>query len=154
MYTGSWHRTVVWRPTTGLPWNMEHVHIMQGMSLYKEISLECIRCNMRRKKFLEVKMGGVKTEQLIVAPPFWACKVDLFRPYKTFVPGHEKQTRNKQMLECQMWILAVVCPKTRLVNLQVVEKIDAGGIICGITRLVCETGHVRGSGFGHHSCPD
>ena len=119
---------------------------MQGMFLYKEISLECIRCNMRRKRFLEVKMGGVKTKQLIVAPPFWACQVDLFGPYKTFVPGHEKQTRNKQMLECQVWVLAVVCPTTRLVNLQVVEKTNAGGIICGITTSGCETGlpkHMR-----------
>ena len=89
---------------------------MQGMCLYKEISLEYIRCNMRRKKFLEVKMGGVNTEQLIVAPPFWACQVDLFGPYKIFVPGHEEQTGNKQMLECQVWILAVVCPTTRLVK--------------------------------------
>ena len=78
--------------------SLEHVHIMQGMSLYKEISLECIRCNMRRKKFLEAKTGEVKLEQLIVAPPLWACQADLFGPYKTFVPGHEEQTRNKQML--------------------------------------------------------
>ena len=120
--------------------SLEHVHIMRGMSLYKEISLEYIRCNMRRKKFLEVEMRGVKMEQLIVAPPLWACQIDLFGPYKTFVPGHEKQTRNKQMLECQVWILAVVSPTTRLLNLQVVEKIDAGGIIGGITRLVYETG--------------
>ena len=120
--------------------SLEHVHIMQGMSLYRELSQECIRCNMRRKKFLEVRMGGVKPEQLIVAPPFWTCQIDLFGPYRTFVPGHEKQTRNKQMLECQVWVLAVVCPTTRLVNLQVVEKSDAGGIICGITRLACEGG--------------
>ena len=120
--------------------SLEHVHIMQGMSLYRELSQECIRCNMRRKKFLEVRMGGVKPEQLIVAPPFWACQIDLFGPYKTFVPGYERQTRNRQMLECEVWVLAVVCPTTRLVNLQVVEKKDAGGIICGITRLACESG--------------
>ena len=102
--------------------SLEHVHIMQGMSLHKEISLESIRCKMRRKKFLEVKMGGLKTEQLIAAPPSWACQVDLFGPYETFLPGHEKQMRNKQMLECQVWISAVVCPTRRLVNLQVVEK--------------------------------
>ena len=75
--------------------SLEHVHIMQGMSLYRELSQECIRCNMRRKKFLEVRMGGVKSEQLIVAPPFWACQIDLFGPYKTFVPGYERQTRKQ-----------------------------------------------------------
>ena len=35
--------------------SLEQVHIMQGMCLYKEILQECIRCNMRRKKFLEAK---------------------------------------------------------------------------------------------------
>ena len=79
-------------------------------------------------------------EQLIAAPPSWACQVDLFGPYETFLPGHEKQMRNKQILECQVWISAVVCPTRRLVNLQVVEKDDAGRIICGITRLACKTG--------------
>ena len=44
------------------------VHMMQGMSIYRELSQECMRCNMRRKRFFEVKMGGVKHEQLIVAP--------------------------------------------------------------------------------------
>ena len=120
--------------------SLEHVHILQGMSLFKELSQECIRCHMRRKRYLEAKMGGVKPEQLIVAPPFWTCQVDLFGPYRTFVPGYERETRNRQMLDCQVWVLAAVCPTTRLVNLQVVEKTNAGGIICGFTRLACEVG--------------
>ena len=47
------------------------------------------------------------------------------------------------MLECQAWILVVLCPTTRLLNLQVAVKIDAGGIIGGITMLVCETGQPK-----------
>ena len=120
--------------------SLEHVYIIQGMSLYRELSEECIRCNMRRKRYMEAKMGGIKPEQLVIAPPFWACQIDLFGPYQTFVPGYERQTRNRKMLECQIWILAVVCPTSRLVNLQVLEKTDAGGIICGFTRLACEVG--------------
>ena len=120
--------------------SLEHVYILQSMSLYKELSLECIRCNMRRKRFIEAEMGGVRPEQLTVAPPFWSCQIDLFGPYRIFVPGYERQTRNRKMLDCQVWILAIVCPTTRLVNLQVVEKTDAGGIICGLTRLACEVG--------------
>ena len=120
--------------------SLEHVHILQGMTLYKELSLECIRCNMRRKRFMEIKMGGVKPEQITIAPPFWTCQIDLFGPYRIFVPGHERATRNKRLLDCQVWILAIVCPTSRLVNLQVVEKTDAGGILCGLTRLACEVG--------------
>ena len=120
--------------------SLEYVYIVQGMSLYRELSQECIRCNMRRKKFLEVKMGGIKPEQLIIAPPFWACQLDLFGPYKVYVPGYERETRNRPLLDAQVWIMAIVCPTTRLVNLQVIEKTDVGGIICGITRLACESG--------------
>ena len=36
--------------------------------------------------------------------------------------------------------MAIVCPTTQLVNLQVIEKTDVGGIICGITRIACESG--------------
>ena len=120
--------------------SLEHVHILQGMTLYKELSQECIRCNMRRKRYLEVSMGAVKPEQLIIAPPFWACQIDLFGPYRVYVPGFERETRNRKVLDVEVHILAIVCPTTRLVNLQVVEKTDAGGIICGFTRLACEVG--------------
>ena len=88
--------------------SLEHVHIIQGMSLFKEISDECIQCNMRKKQFIEISMGGVRPEQLVVAPPFWACQIDLFGPYRIFVPGYERETRNRKMLDCQVWVLAVV----------------------------------------------
>ena len=119
---------------------LEHVHIRQAMSLFRELSLECIRCAMRRKKFLEVRMGGLSQYQLTVAPPFYVAQVDLFGPYHVFVPGYERETRNKQVKQAKVWIMCSVCPTSRLVNLQVIEKSDAGGIICGVTRLSCEVG--------------
>ena len=81
---------------------------------------------MRRKRYIEAEMGGLKSEQFIIAPPFWVSQIDLFGPYQTFVPGFERQTRNRKMLECQVWVLAIVCPTSRLVNLQVVEKLMLG----------------------------
>ena len=77
---------------------------------------------------------------MIIAPPFWVCQIDLLGPYRTYVPGFERNTRSRNVLEVEVHVLAAVCPTTRLVNLQVVEKTDAGGIICGITRLACEVG--------------
>ena len=131
--------------------SLEHVHILQGMSLYKEISLECIRCNMRRKQFIKAEMGGLSKFQLAVAPPFWTCQMDLFGPYKTYVPGHERTTRNKTAKECQVYIMCAVCPTSRLVNLQVIEKADASGILCGVTRLVCEVGFPKFFFIDQHS---
>lgn len=119
---------------------LEHVHIQQAMSLFRELSMECIRCFMRRKRMLEVSMGGLSKYQLIVAPPFWVAQMDLFGPYYVFVPGYERETRSRQMKEAKVWVMCSVCPTSRLVNLQVIEKSDAGGIICGVTRLACEVG--------------
>ena len=131
--------------------SLEHVHILQGMSLYRELSQECIRCNMRRKRFVQAEMGGLSQYQLTVAPPFWACQMDLFGPYRTFVPGYERTTRNRNSLESQVHIMCTVCPTSRLVNLQVIEETDAGGIMCGVTRLVCEVGFPKYFFIDQHS---
>ena len=39
--------------------SLQHVSIIQGMTLYRELSDECIRCHMKRKKLVEVPMGPV-----------------------------------------------------------------------------------------------
>ena len=119
---------------------LEHVHIRQAMTLFRELSIECIRCSMRRKRLLEVSMGGLSSHQLNVAPPFHVTQMDLFGPYYVFVPGFERETRNRQVRQAKVWIMCSVCPTSRLVNLQVIEKSDAGGILCGVTRLACEVG--------------
>ena len=117
-----------------------HVNIMQGASLYKEIGEQCVRCRMKRQKYLEDHMGPISDHQLRVCPPFWAAQADLFGSVKVFVPGFEKNTRNRRVLEAKCWGLVFVCPVTRLTNIQVIEKSDNSGIIDGVTRLSCEVG--------------
>ena len=120
--------------------SLSHVHIIQGASLYKEVGEECMRCKMKRKKLVEVPMGLISDHQLSISPPFWATIADLFGPYRIFVPGFERNTRNRNVLEAKCWVICFVCPVTRLTNLQVIEKSDASGIIDGVTRLSCEVG--------------
>ena len=85
--------------------SLQHVSIIQGMTLYRELAEECIRCHMRRKKLLEVPMGPVAREQLIIAPPFFITMVDLFGPLRSFVPGFERVTRARRELESKIHIL-------------------------------------------------
>ena len=47
---------------------LERFHIIQGPSLFREIGTECIRCKIRRRKFLEVSMGPVGNHLLNIAP--------------------------------------------------------------------------------------
>ena len=120
--------------------SLQHVSIIQGMTLYRELAEECIRCHMRRKKLLEVPMGPVAREQLIIAPPFFITMVDLFGPLRSFVPGFERVTRARRELESKIHILVGVCVTTRIVNLQALEGKDAATIIDGFTRMSSEVG--------------
>ena len=118
----------------------ENVFIIQAHSLFKELAQDCIMCKKKRKRFLEVEMGPISDSQLSIAPPFWMCQVDLFGPIIVVVPGFEKATRNRRVLEAKCWVMAVVCPTTRLVNLQVLESSKSAGWLDAFTRLSCEVG--------------
>ena len=120
--------------------SMENVFIMQAHSLFREISTDCMLCKQKRRKFMEVEMGPISDSQLTLAPPFWMCQIDLFGPITVVVPGFERETRNRRVLEAKCWIMVVVCPTTRLVNLQTLESTKAAGWLDGFTRLACEVG--------------
>ena len=120
--------------------SLEHVTIIQGMSLYREIADQCIRCHMKRKKFLEVPMGPVSQDQLVLAPPFYITMMDLFGPVESYVPGFERNTRGRQVLESKMYIMLAVCVTTKIVNLQMLEGRKTHEIMDGFTRLCAEVG--------------
>ena len=120
--------------------SLENISIIQGATLYKEISEDCVRCKVKRKKFLEAAMGPVSDSQLTLAPPCWMIQVDLFGPITVLVPGFERKTRNRQVLEAECHVMTAVCPTTRLVNLQVMESTKAAGWVDAFTRLCCEVG--------------
>ena len=120
--------------------SLEHVSIMQGAALYRELGQNCPRCAIKRKRYIEAAFGPIKENQLAIAPPFWFCQMDLFGPVDVFVPGFERETRNRRVLKSKCWIMVSVCPTTKLVNIQVVEQSSAAGIVSGVIRLGCEVG--------------
>ena len=120
--------------------SLERVFILQGLSLYKEISDECIKCKIKRRKFLEMSMGPIGPHNLSIAPPFYACQCDLYGPVSVYAPGAQKDLRGRPAKMSKVWSLVFVCPVTRLVNCQVIEKSDHSGIVDGVTRLAAEVG--------------
>ena len=108
--------------------------------MFREISEECAKCKMRRKKHIEVVMGPISEHQLTISPPFFAAFCDLDGPYNLFVPGHERETRNSKVLNAKVYIMTFACPVSKLVNLQVIESKSADGVLEGLTRLGCEHG--------------
>ena len=125
---------------TALRISLEYVHIMQGHSLFREIAEECTKCLTLRKKYIEVAMGPVSQNQLTIAPCFHVAYVDLYGPFWTFVPGYERETRNKKALNARNWIMGFACPMAKLLNLQVIEAKNSEAVLEGLTRLACEVG--------------
>ena len=120
--------------------SLERVFIVQGISLYRELSIECISCKIKRKRFLEMSFGPIGEHSLTVAPPFYACQADLYGPVSVYAPGAQRDLRGRPAKMCKVWSLVFVCPVTRLVNCQVVETSDHSGIVDGVTRLAAEVG--------------
>ena len=123
--------------------SLEHVNILQGMNFFREISKECIRCKIKRGKFIQASLGPLSEKQLIVAPPFYAIQIDLCGPCRVFVPGFERETRASKIKESKVWILVAVCLVTSNINLQVCEMKDAGTMLEAIVRLSCECGYPK-----------
>ena len=119
---------------------LEHVFVIQGMSLCKELADECIRCHMKRKKLLEVPMGPISQDQLVLAPPFHVTMLDLCGPMRAYVPGFERETRNRRAIDYKLYIMVCVCVTTKIINLQVLEGKSADSIIEGFSRLCAEVG--------------
>ena len=123
--------------------SLEHVKIMQGMSLFRELGEDCIRCKIKRGRYIQARLGPLSDKQLIVAPPFYAVQVDLCGPCRVFVPGYERETRATKVKESKVWIFVAVCLVTSNVNLQVCEMKDTGAILEAIIRLACECGYPK-----------
>ena len=116
--------------------SLEQVHIMQGAGLYRELGEQCIRCKIKRKKYLEAAFGPLKETQLALAPPMYFCQMDLFGPIRLYVPGKERETRaTKAQPAVQGHVMVFVCPTTRLINIQVIETSKPCDIISGVIRL-------------------
>ena len=108
--------------------SLSYCHIIQAASLFREIGEECSKCSIVRKKFLDVLMGPVSDHQLTICPPFYAAYCDLDGPYRVYVPGHERETRHRRVVEAKTWILSFACPVSKLINLQVIESKSADGV--------------------------
>ena len=52
---------------------------MQGAGFYRELGEQCIRCKIKRKKYLEDAFGPIKESHLTLAPPMYYCQMSLSR---------------------------------------------------------------------------
>ena len=118
--------------------SLQYVKILNGRSLFKYISDNCIYCKMLRTKYLRQIMGPLTDYQLSISPLFYYCYVDAYGPIKAYVPGYERQTRSGDKT-VELLILTFCCAATSMVNLQVIEGgKNTGNFLEGFNRFFCE----------------
>ena len=59
-------------------------YIIGGRQLATSIKQGCRRCRNLYKKSLDVAMGPIQNVNLCIAPPFFACQMDILGPYKAY----------------------------------------------------------------------
>ena len=74
--------------------------------------MECAKCRRIRRKFLDVAMGPISDVQLTIAPGFYTAFLDLDGPITVYVPGFERQTRNRKSIAVKNWTMTCGCPVT------------------------------------------
>ena len=102
--------------------SLNFCYIIGALSLFQELGEDCVTCAKRRKKFMEAAMGPTPPTAFSMIPPFWVTMGDMAGPFTVYVPGRERETRRSKSLDCKVWVMAFVCPTTKLVNLQVMEE--------------------------------
>ena len=120
--------------------SLNHCYILQGLGLYREVGEDCTRCIKKRKQFLDLSMGPISDEQLVLAPAMWIAMCDVYGPVDVYAPGFSMKTRNRKEVQAKVYVLVFCCPVTKVVNMQVIEGKSVEAFAEGFTRLGCEIG--------------
>jgi hypothetical protein len=67
-------------------------YIIRGRDLAKEIRETCNFCIRYKARMVEVEMGKIHENRLVIAPPFTYCQVDLMGPYTAFCRHNHRST--------------------------------------------------------------
>ena len=114
--------------------------IIQGLSLFRELNEDCVKCIKLRGQYIQAAMGPISDAQLTIAPAFWISMADIMGPVYIYAPGHAARTRNTKSIEVKAYVMVFVCPTTKNVNIQVLEGKSADAVVDGLNRLGCEVG--------------
>ena len=118
--------------------SLELVKIIDGKSLFKTVSENCVKCKVKRKTLLKQIMGPLPKYQTSVTPVFFYCLVDLWGPLQIYAPGYQKSTRSSAAKQYKAYFMIFVCAVTGMCNIQLIEGKDTSSILDGCSRFFCE----------------
>ena len=109
---------------------------MQGRDLVKKVKKKCERCRYLRMKAINIEMGPVLTQNVRIAPAFYATQVHLCGLFKAYSP-HNKRTTIK------IWLAVYCCIFTSTTLIKVMEDYSTTAFIQSFVRFSCEVGYPK-----------
>ena len=100
--------------------SLQHIRIISGRSLMKEIRKNCIYCQKLLLKHIQQIMGPLADQQLSISPIFFFTLIDAWGPLRSYVPGYQKSTRAGSKSH-EIYIVVFACSATGTLNVQVME---------------------------------
>ena len=111
-------------------------HIIGGRQLAVSIKQGCRRCRFLYKKSLDVAMGPIQNVNLCIAPPFYACQIDIFGPFKTYSCANKRAT-------LKVWFSIFCCTTTGAIDIRVMEDYSTDSVVLSFVRFSCRYGYPR-----------
>ena len=100
----------------------------------KTFRVECPLCRYLRKRALEVAMGPVSNDHLRIAPPFYACQVDICGPFASYSNVNKRAS-------IKIWFVVFCCCVTGSVDIKVMEDYSTTSFLLAFTRFSCKVGY-------------
>lgn len=115
---------------------LQKVSIIEGRHLVKVIRSTCERCRYLMKRTIDVCMGPISPTNLMIAPIFYTCQVDLCGPFQSY-SFHNKRATIK------VWLVIFCCSTTSTINIKCMEDYSSSAFLQSFTRFSCEVGYPK-----------
>ena len=115
---------------------VKYMYVIDGRPLVKKFRETCQRCRFLMKKALNVAMGPVSPDNLMIAPAYYVCQADLAGPFTAY-SYHNKRTTIK------VWFVVFCCSTTSATNIKVMETYATGSFLQAFMRFCCEVGYPK-----------
>ena len=108
--------------------SLDIAYILGGRDLSNEVRDSCPHCKIFKKKLLEVEMGSLHPNRLMVAYPFWFTELDLMGP---FIARCEHSCRSDK----KVWGLVLKCPTTGAIDVRAMQAQSADAFMNAFSRF-------------------
>ena len=133
MCTGMTRRYITPGVESSWRYVLKYTYVIDGRPLVKKFRESCQRCRYLIKKALNVSMGPISKDNLVIAPAYYVCEANLVGTFTAY-SYHNKRTKIK------IWMVVFCCNTTKATNIKVMERYDTSSFLQAFMRFCCDVG--------------